>query len=195
MRIAYQPKRKNGKSHSLSPKTLRNISVAFRSFFNWAEEEFDYKNPMTTIKAHKFEKAPVETYIQTEVKNMLKRCKYTNSAKTNGRRSFKMTRMTALRDEAIILLLLDTGLRSMECCALLIGDVELKAVSSRFFASFDHACGKRSGAKRAYTHKFRHTFAANDDSRKNHLEQIIGDQISAGAWQCQPSLQDDGVFP
>jgi integrase/recombinase XerD len=37
-----------------------------------------------------------------------------------------MRRPTALRDRAIILTLLVTGLRSSELCALSVGDVELK---------------------------------------------------------------------
>ena len=37
----YIPKRKNGKTHPLSPKTTRNIYVTFQAFFRWIGEEFD----------------------------------------------------------------------------------------------------------------------------------------------------------
>jgi len=43
------------------------------------------------------------------------------------RRKFTMRRPTARRDRAIILTLLDTGLRASELCSLRIGDVDLKS--------------------------------------------------------------------
>ncbi|MDK1082365.1 MAG: tyrosine-type recombinase/integrase [Anaerolineae bacterium] len=57
---------------------------------------------------------------------MLKACIHTLEADTYDRRSFVMRRPTANRDQAIILVLLDTGLRASELCALKIGDIDIK---------------------------------------------------------------------
>jgi site-specific recombinase XerD len=45
----YIPIRKNGKEHSLSPKTTRNIHVTFQAFFRWIGEEFEFPSPMKGI--------------------------------------------------------------------------------------------------------------------------------------------------
>ena len=44
--------------------------------------------------------------------------------KTHGRRPFTMRRPTARRDVALILLLLDTGLRASKCARLTLGDLK-----------------------------------------------------------------------
>jgi integrase/recombinase XerD len=97
-----------------------------RSFFRWAHDEFDIPNPMEMVKAPKFQRAPVEPLSKDEVQALLKVCKYTREAKTADRRAYRFWRPTARRDQAIILTLLDTGLRATELYSLQIGDVEVK---------------------------------------------------------------------
>lgn len=57
---------------------------------------------------------------------ILTHAEYCRDAKTNGRNSFKMKRSTSERDNALITLLLDTGVRSGEACMLNIGDLDLE---------------------------------------------------------------------
>ena len=57
---------------------------------------------------------------------MLKACEMCKEADTTFRRRFVMRRWTAYHDQAIILVLVDTGLRASELCALKIGDVDQK---------------------------------------------------------------------
>jgi integrase/recombinase XerD len=61
------------------------------------------------------------------VAELIKACQFTRQAETKFRQSFKMRRPSAFRDEAIILTLLDTGLRASELCALTLADLDLKA--------------------------------------------------------------------
>ena len=126
LRTEYEPRRFNGKTHPLSPKTLRNIWVTLASFLKWASLEFGISNPMQGIPAPRFQKSPVEAFTRSEVNALLKACTFTREANTRYRYSYKYTRPTAKRDKAIILTLLDTGLRAMELCSLRIGDVNLK---------------------------------------------------------------------
>jgi integrase/recombinase XerD len=81
---------------------------------------------MKAVPAPRFEEAPVEPFTQQDIETLLKACEFCKEAKTTERQRFTMRRATAKRDRAIILALLDTGLRALELCALKIGDVEQK---------------------------------------------------------------------
>jgi integrase/recombinase XerD len=126
LRTEYIPERLSGKTHPLSPKSLRNIWIAFSSFFRWASTEFNVNNPMKDVPPPRFKRAPVEAFTQEEVERMLKACIYTREAVTYIRHKFVMRRATANRDQAIILVLLDTGLRALELCSLRIGDIDIR---------------------------------------------------------------------
>jgi integrase/recombinase XerD len=123
----YQPHRLTGNNDiPLSPKTVRNIWVVLSAFFRWISEEFDMPNPMKKVAAPKFERIPVDPFTQADVEALLKACDYCEEAQTDTRRKFSMRRATALRDKALILTLLDSGLRASELCALNIGDLDMK---------------------------------------------------------------------
>jgi integrase/recombinase XerD len=127
MRTEYTPRRITGNNdRKLSRKTIRNIWISLSAFFNWASEEFGFPSPMKGVPAPKYVKAPVETFRKEEIEALLKVCEYCRESNTDQRRKFTMRRPTARRDRAIILTLLDTGLRGGELCALRIGDVNMK---------------------------------------------------------------------
>jgi integrase/recombinase XerD len=75
-------------------------------------------DPVQDVPPPRFEVAPVEA--------ILKASEYCKESKTKDRRKFTVHRATGNRDCAIILTLLDTGLRSTELCSLKIGDVDMK---------------------------------------------------------------------
>ena len=126
LRTEYKPHRWKKSDDPLSPKTLRNTWVTLSAFFRWASIELDVPNPMKAVPAPHFEEAPVEPFTQQDIEALLKACEFCTEAKTTERRRFTMRRATAKRDRAIILTLLDTGLRASELCALKIGDVTAK---------------------------------------------------------------------
>lgn len=110
----------------MSAKSIRNVWATFRSFFGWLQVEFQFPNPAKEISAPKFQKHPVETFSKEEVERILKACVYSRESKTEERKKFVMRRPSANRDQAIVLMLLDTGLRATELCSLIINDVDLK---------------------------------------------------------------------
>jgi integrase/recombinase XerD len=124
LRLEYRPKRFNKDTSTLSGKTLRNHWVTLRSFFAWLNVEFGVENAMLRIPPPKFKTPPVRPLSKDQISDLLKSCKYKNLAITKHRKSFRMRRPTADRDIASILLLLDTGIRAGEFCALNIGDFE-----------------------------------------------------------------------
>ncbi len=71
-----------------------------------------------------FVPAEVEPFTQDEVEALLNVAEYCEEATTRGRQRFVMRRRTTLRDRAIILVLLDTGLHATELYSLNIGDLD-----------------------------------------------------------------------
>lgn len=126
MRTEYVPRRLSGDTKPLSPKTLRNFYITLSSFFTWAKVEFKIKSPMTEVPSPRFQKTPTETFTQDEVERMLKACVYCREAVTTLRHKFTMRRPTANRDQAIIMMLMDTGLRALELCSLKVSDLDAK---------------------------------------------------------------------
>ncbi len=126
LRTEYKPQRFSGDDRPLAPKSLRNAYIGFCAFFTWASKEFTFTSPMKSVPAPKFEDPPIEPFKQDEVERLLKATEYMKEAATDRRKKFVMRRSTAKRDRAIVLFLLDTGLRAGELCSLTIGDVEQK---------------------------------------------------------------------
>ena len=117
MRTEYVPRRFGGDTRALSPKSLRNIWISLCAFFTWVNDEFRMENPMKSVPAPKFQKVEVEPFTQEEITRMLKVCTYSREAETFIRRKFAMRRPTANRDQAIILTLLDSGIRASKVTA------------------------------------------------------------------------------
>ncbi len=116
-----------GKGRPLAPKTRRNVWVALKSFSRWLESETGHPLPMDGVPAPRGEERPVRPLTQGDVQALLLACDRMAPARTARRRPFQMARATAVRDKAILLVLLDTGLRAAELCALTVGDVDLQS--------------------------------------------------------------------
>ena len=125
LRTDYQPHRFGGKTHPLSARTIRNVWIALSSFFHWAERELAVPFPMAQVRAPHPPRPSIPELTREEVARMLKACTYTRATVSATRRSYVTRRPSANRDTALILVLLDTGIRASELCALKIEDVDL----------------------------------------------------------------------
>jgi integrase len=96
------------------------------AFFIWVSREFDLPSPLKAVPSPKVEEPPIEPFTKEEVEALLKACETSKEVNDLDRRKFAIRRSTAKRDQALIMMLLDTGLRASELCALRIGDVDLK---------------------------------------------------------------------
>jgi integrase/recombinase XerD len=112
-------------SRPLKPKTIYNVWVALKGFYRWWSEETGQPSPMASVPALKITVPVIEPLSRDQVVAILKACDLTREATTTWRRSFVMRRDTALRDRAIVLVLLDTGMRAAEACDLRVGDLDL----------------------------------------------------------------------
>jgi integrase/recombinase XerD len=137
----YIPIRKNGKTHPLSPKTTRNIYVTFQALFRWVGEEFEFPTPMKGIPVPRFVSPPIDPFTKDEVVSLIKACVQKRESKPSNRKAFTTRRPYTLRDQTVIMFLLDTGLRASEFSILHIGDVDL--VTGRVIIR----TGKEGGAK------------------------------------------------
>lgn len=127
LRTDYQPQRLTGNGDPLSPKTIYNIWVTLKSFFTWAlKSGFLKVDLMETVPRPKFNVEPIAPFTREEIEQLLQACKYNRLSKPGNRRPFKTQRPSYRRDEALVLFLLDTGLRVSELCALRIADVDMK---------------------------------------------------------------------
>ena len=127
LRTEYQPHRFGAKTYPLSGKTIRNVWIALSSFFHWAERELGVSFPMGEVRAPHSPRPSVPELTRDEVERMLRACTYSRATLSASRQSFVTRRPTANRDIALILALLDTGMRASELCALKVQDVDLRA--------------------------------------------------------------------
>jgi integrase/recombinase XerD len=120
--------------------------------------------PMKKVPVPKFTEPPVEPFEKEKIERLLKACDYCNEAYTNDRCKFIMRRPTARQDRAIVLTLLDTGLRATELCSLLIGNVDLTTGKVSVIHGVRGGAkggkgrtvfvGKKAGVKICYPHRF-----------------------------------------
>jgi integrase/recombinase XerD len=111
-------------------KTIRNIHTNLSALWTWAvEEDFVQKNVAKEIDKPPASPPVIEQYTKEDVASLLKACDTSRSWKT--RADVVNARPTADRDRAIILALLDTGVRASELCGMRYGDVNLTTNSIR----------------------------------------------------------------
>jgi integrase/recombinase XerD len=100
------------------PGTMRLRFAALRLFSGWLVEEGETEtDPLAKMRPPKLDAPVVESLSDAELDALIKACKGTGFA--------------ARRDEAIVRLLAQTGLRAGECMALTVGDVDLHAGTVR----------------------------------------------------------------
>jgi integrase/recombinase XerD len=110
--VAPRPARK------LSKKTIRNVHIGLSALWTWAiKEGFVTHHVVRAVRPPKPEKPAIEPFSKADVEAMLKACERSQSYARPGKRECDHARPTADRDRAMILLLLDTGVRASELCA------------------------------------------------------------------------------
>lgn len=143
----YRPQRPNGDGQPLSVSGLSNTWSAVRSFYNWAESALAVKRPDRDWPRPRGAGREVQAFSPDEVKRLVDATQYTASVTAKGRAPFRMKRATALRDRALILLLLDTGLRVSELCRLRVRDADLEAGEVRVQP---HGTGQKTKGRTVY---------------------------------------------
>jgi len=93
----------------VSPSTVHGAYRSIRAFFNFLErEEILRENPVAKVRPPKMPRTLVKPLSEKEMRTFLEAA-------------------TAIRDQAIVILMLDTGLRASEVTSLQLDDVDFQA--------------------------------------------------------------------
>lgn len=112
-------------AYGISDRTVSNVWVALSSLWTWAEIDLNIPHIIRgKVKRPKFVDVVPDAFTMEEVKKLVKGAKFTAPKHSRSGGRYNPRRPTALRDEAIILTLVDTGIRSSELCALTVADYD-----------------------------------------------------------------------
>lgn len=127
MRTEYQWKSWDGNEHPLGGSALDNYWKMCRSFFGWARKNLKLERPDLHLPRPRYLPPQILAFTRDEVKRILYACEWTHELKRseNGK-AFRMHIPSANRNKALILMLLDTGLRIGEVSRLTLSDVDLE---------------------------------------------------------------------
>ena len=107
-----------GDELDLSQKTVLNAWIALSSFWTWAEKELRVTHIVRDVERPAPNARTMQPYTEDEVRRMLAATARKRAYDRRNDRYVDGRRPTAVRDVAILLLLLDAGLRVSELCAL-----------------------------------------------------------------------------
>ena len=122
----YVPVRMSGEPGPLSGSALDNHWKVMRSFFKWAAAILGTGRPDLVVQRPRYKLPAIVPFTAEEVSKLLQAARYSNLIQKEGKKPYRLKLPRADRDIAIILVLLDTGLRIGEFCRLRLGDVNLE---------------------------------------------------------------------
>ena len=112
----------------VSESTRQYYWKVIKSYFSWASKRkgLNIQRPDEELEMPTVPEPDVQPYTEQEIRSLLQVCKETEEAETHDRESYKAKRPTALRDQCLILVLLDTGIRVSELCRIQYKDINLQ---------------------------------------------------------------------
>ena len=114
-------------SLTVSKKTVLNYHIGLSALWAWAaSEDLVSANILHKVERSKPEKRAVVPFSEADIRTMLSVINTTKPYTRPGKRESTHSIPNADRNRAIILLLLDTGIRSSELCGLRINHADLK---------------------------------------------------------------------
>lgn len=118
----------------LSKKTLLNYHAGLCAFWTWAvREKIASRHVPHEVPAPKPERREIVPYTEGEIRSMLASLERSKAYKRQGKRTSDHAVPHAERNRAIILLLLDTGIRAEELCNIKIHQMDRRNQRIRIF--------------------------------------------------------------
>ncbi len=115
------------REEGLAPKTVGNAWIALSSLWTWANMELNTPHIIKgRVARPKWRRPAIEPYTKVELSAMLEAAGHNAAWISKHGRRVEEPRDTALRDRAIVLVLLDAGLRASELCDLCVRDYDQK---------------------------------------------------------------------
>jgi integrase/recombinase XerD len=117
--VAPRPARK------LSDKTIKNIHTGLSSLWTWAvQRQFVSTNVIRSIKVNNPQPPPIEAFTEGQIQALIDACEHSRPWVNREETRHRVPRTKMLHDQAVILFLVDTGVRASEACGLTIGDLD-----------------------------------------------------------------------
>jgi site-specific recombinase XerD len=114
---------------NLSKKTVLNCHIGLSSFFRCAEEdELCSVNIMRRVRRPRPEKRVIQPLSEEEAKRLLEFVGKSKEYSRPGKRTCSHTTQCYYRNRAILLLLLDTGIRASELCGIRFKDINNRII-------------------------------------------------------------------
>lgn len=95
----------------ITESTRQYYWKVIKSFFRWVEEELEISRPVKGLVMPKVQKPDILPYTEEEVKRLIKACGNMKPSTPTNRAAYQAKRSTAKRDQLIIMILFDTGLK------------------------------------------------------------------------------------
>lgn len=109
----------------LAPHTVRNHWIALSALWTWAENELAIPHILRNkVTVPRVPHNQIEPFSQDDLRRLLTACDTANAYDRRWTHNIRSTRPSALRDRALILILVDSGLRVSELCDLTLGDYD-----------------------------------------------------------------------
>jgi site-specific recombinase XerD len=122
-----QMRRFLAKQTGISKKTLLNMYIALSALWTWASAEgLVSHNILHDIPKPKPEQRAIEPLTEADVHAILGSLSKSRTYSRPGKRECQHTLGSSERNRAIILILLDTGIRATELCELKVANVDLQ---------------------------------------------------------------------
>ena len=111
----------------VSRRTVHDYWIPLSSLWTWAEKELEIPHIIRgKVKQPDYTKTTIDPFTVEEVSRLIKATEHTAPWTTRYGKRTRSRRSTAERDKAILLTLVDTGMRASELCALTIVDYDQK---------------------------------------------------------------------
>lgn len=122
----------------LSSASLHRYFKALRSFFRWVEENYGITPPDLNMKTPRYTNKEILPFTRSEVQKLLGVCDYTAPIiRRNISKPYHFRLPDPLRNKAIILTLLDTGIRPSELCRLRINNLKQNCTKIEVIPHFE----------------------------------------------------------
>ena len=127
----------------VSESTRQYYWKVIKSYFAWASKRkgLGIERPDDELEMPSVPEPEVLPYTKEEIRRLLQVCKETEESRPTERTSWTYKRPTAVRDQLLILILLDTGIRVSELCRIRHKDIDLEQQSIHITA---YETGKKS---------------------------------------------------
>jgi len=108
----------------LSSRSLHDVRARLATLWTWAADDLGIENIIDRVAPVSYRQPEIIPYTRHELQQLLDAAMLGKQWRTRAGNIIRSKRPTALRDRAIILTLIDTGIRASELCDLLIADYD-----------------------------------------------------------------------